>query len=36
MVFYRGDSKQTATVELGKRPSSLQQPAEPGDILPLP
>ena len=36
LTFYRGDEKQTATVELGKRPGSLQQSAEPGEVLPLP
>ena len=36
VVFYRGDDKQTAKVELGKRPRALQQTAAPSDSLPLP
>jgi S1-C subfamily serine protease len=36
VVFYRGDKRQTASVELGKRPRTLQQPDEPGGVLPLP
>jgi S1-C subfamily serine protease len=36
VVFYRGDDKRTATVELGKRPRTLQQTDQPGDVLPLP
>ena len=30
VVFYRGDKKETATVELGKRPANLEQPQRPG------
>jgi S1-C subfamily serine protease len=36
VVFYRGDERETADVELGKRPGRLQQPDQPGDVLPLP
>jgi len=36
VVFYRGDDRETAKVELGKRPRNAQQPDDPGGILPLP
>jgi S1-C subfamily serine protease len=36
VIFYRGDERESVDVELGKRPRSLQQPDQPGDVLPLP
>jgi len=36
VVFYRGDERETARVELGKRPRTIQQTEGPGELLPLP
>lgn len=36
VVFFRGDDRRTVDVELGKRPRAIQQPEQPGGVLPLP